>query len=72
MRPMGAFELARAEHQRADARADREHRQLQTEEGLKSHGFHGGGNGHVEGREANAVNAMLNTMNTASNGSTPA
>ena len=49
---MGAFELARAEHQRADARADREHRQLQTEEGLKSHGFHGGGNGHVEGREA--------------------
>ena len=52
MRPMGAFELARAEHQRADARADREHRQLQTEEGLKSHGFHGGGNGHVEGREA--------------------
>ena len=52
MRPMGAFESARAEHQRADARADREHRQLQTEEGLKSHGFHGGGNGHVEGREA--------------------
>ena len=36
---MGAFELARAEHQRADARADREHRQLQTEEGLSPMDF---------------------------------
>ena len=67
MRPMGAFELARAEHQRADARADREHRQLQTEEGSSPMDF------MVAVMDTSKdVKLILNTMNTASNGSTPA
>ena len=48
MTPTGAFELARAEDQRAHAGADGQHGQLHAQHGVEVQRFHDGGHGRVE------------------------
>ena len=48
MTPAGAFELARAEDQRAHAGANGQHGQLHAEHGVEVQRFHDGGHGRVE------------------------
>ena len=48
MTPAGAFELARAEDQRAHAGSDGQHGELHAEHGVEVQRFHDGGHGCVE------------------------
>ena len=48
MTPAGAFELARAEDQRAHAGSDGQHGELHAEHGVEVQRFHDGGHGCIE------------------------